>query len=41
MAKYATLKEVSIDWSINDLADSHEAIDITIESEQAEMKRKK
>lgn len=41
MAKYATPKEIFNDWSINDLADAHEALDIQTELEQKEMKGRK
>jgi hypothetical protein len=33
MAKIATLQEIETHWSIDDLADAHEALDIQQEAE--------
>jgi len=35
----ATLQEIETRWSINDLFDAHEALDIKMEHEQAEADR--
>jgi len=34
VARIATLEEIDTHWSINDLADAHEALDIQQEAQQ-------